>query len=360
MAENEFYIKESKTSWLRIISLILALLLVVLLTVGAYFYTKVNQAASSDSVPVNFTVEKGVAANTIGRRLADENIIGSYWAFLLYSKLNGVGNKIQAGNYALNRNMSISEIIDVLTVGKVVPNDRRVTIVEGMTNKQLAASLESRGIFTATEFNQALTSGNYNFIFNNVAAKWKYEGFLFPDTYVIAKDATAEDLIQKMLANFESKITPDMQTEMNSDGLPLDRAIILASIIEKEVGRNKTTITSQDIELMKSERRLVASVFINRLRKDMPLESDATVNYVTGKSDRSVTIADTKIDSRYNTYRYVGLPPGPISNPGIDSIMAAIFPSTSDYYFFLNSPDGVAYFGKTLAEHNANREKYLR
>jgi UPF0755 protein len=359
MQQDSFYITEKKRSPIRIISLLLALIIVILLTVGAYFLTKVNEAASTVSVPADFVVNKGASTKAIARELSDQNVIGSYWSFILYSKLTGASSKIQAGNYVLNRNMSIAEIVDVLTAGKVVFSDRKVTIVEGMTNKQIATSLDSRTIFSATQFNQALSTGNYNFKYKDVAAKLNYEGFLFPDTYVISKEASAEQLVQKMLTNFESKITSQMQTDMDAKKLSLMDVVTMASIIEKEVGRNKETITDADIQAMQQERKIVSSVFYNRLEIGMALESDATVNYVTGKSDRSATIADTKLKSAYNTYQVRGLPPGPISNPGIDSIMAAIYPADTDYLFFLNSPDGVAYFAKTLSEHNLNRQKYL-
>jgi UPF0755 protein len=360
MTNTEFYIDEPKRSLGRIISLILSLGIVVLLTVGAYFYTKVNQAASSESVPVNFTVAKGANTRSIARSLSDDKVISSYWSFVLYTKLHDAGGKIQAGNYQLDRNMSVAEIVDVLTRGKVVANDRKVTIIEGLSNKQIGADLESRNIVSLKDFNAALAAGNYNFKYNDAAAKLNYQGFLFPDTYVVAKDATAAQLVQKMLANFESKIAGQLETDMSQKNRNIKDVVTLASIVEKEVGRNKEKITADDLASMQRERELVASVFYNRLEIGMPLESDATVNYITGKSDRSVTIVDTKIKNPYNTYQNRGLPPSPIANPGLGSLRAVIDPATSDYLFFLNAPDGTAYFAKTLDEHNANKAKYLK
>jgi UPF0755 protein len=360
MENNEFQITESKTSPVRIISLIVALIIVVVISVGAYFLTKVNEAASSISVPINFEVKKGSSTKQIGQSLINDDVINSYWSFYFYVKFNNAGNKIQAGSYALDRNMTIAQIVDILTHGKVVPTDRRVTVVEGMTNKQLAADLESRNIFTINQFTAATTNGSYSFAYNDIAANFHYEGFLFPDTYEITKDATVDQLIQKMLSNFQSKITDQMKADITAKKMSLKDVIILASIIEKEVGRNKDTITADDITQMQVERGLVASVFYNRLAAGMPLESDATVNYITGKADRSVTIADTKINSPYNTYKFAGLPPGPISNPGLNSIMAAIYPTKSDYLYFLNAPDGTAYFAKTLQQQLANKAKYLK
>lgn len=360
MPNNEFSIQETKNSLLRIILLLLVLVIVVLLTVGAYFFTKINQATSSTSVPVNFTVPKGGNSRTIAKALSDENVINSYWGFILYVKIHHADSNIQAGTYMLDSNMNIPQIVDILTAGKVVPSNRNVTIVEGMVNAQIGADLENRNIVSQKDFNTALANSNYDFNYNDLGQKFKYQGFLFPDTYELSKDVTASSLVQEMLTNFESKITPQMTADMQAKNLTMSDVIILASIIEKEVGRNKTNITQQDLTTMSQERRLVASVFYNRLNIGMPLESDATVNYVTGKSDPSVSIDDTKIDSPYNTYKYKGLPPTPISNPGLDSIMAAIYPTKSDYLYFLNAPDGTAYFAKTLAEQNANKQKYLK
>ena len=360
MKNNEFLIQEPKRGWFKIISLLAALVAVIILTIGAYFLTKVNQAASSESVPVDFVVARGASTRGIAKSLSDGKIIDSYWGFVLYIKLHHASSSIQAGDYKLNRNMSIAQIVDVLTAGKVVPTDRQVTFVEGMTNKQLAANLESRNIVTAADFNSALNSAEFAFKYNDLGKAFSYQGFLFPDTYAVAKDVTAQQLIQKMLKNFELKITPQMVTDMNNQNLKIGDVIILSSIIEKEVGRNKQTITANDLETMKQERRLVASVFYNRLKAGMPLESDATVNYITGGNSPSVSIADTKIKSPYNTYQVKGLPPTPIANPGIDSIMAAIYPAQTDYLYFLSKPDGTAVFAKTLSEQNANKQKYLK
>jgi UPF0755 protein len=361
MPNTEFYIEEPKRSFGKIIALFFALAIVVALTVGAYFYTKVNQAASSESVPVNFTVTKGESTKTIARSLSDQSIISSYWSFILYVKVHDASNKIQAGNYNLDRNMNISDIVDVLTHGRVVSDTRTITIIEGLSNKQIAKLFLDRQITTSlTGLDEALGKQGTGFKFFDEAKRFAFQGFLFPDTYTLKHDATATDLVAKMLANFESKFTDKMVSDAKAQNHSMDEVVILASIIEKEVGRNKTELTAGDIATMQHERELVASVFYNRLEIGMPLESDATVNYITGKSDRSATIADTKIKNPYNTYQNRGLPPTPISNPGLGSLLAAVNPAKSDYLYFLNAPDGTAYFAKTLAEHNANRAKYLR
>ena len=310
-----------------------------------YFFTKVNSPGSADGTEVSFQVEKGESAKKVADSLAGKKLINSPYIFGFYVYSKGASEKIQAGEYLLNRKMSVAEIVDVLTEGKVVPNERKITIIEGWSNRQIGERLGEEGL---TEF---LVGKNFAFRYTDIAKPFAYQGFLFPDTYVIGKNATSEDLIEKMLANFELK----------TEGFAVSgEAVILASIIEKEVGRNKEWLTDEDRIAMQKERRLVASVFSNRLQIGMPLQSDATVNYVTDKNDRQALLADTKIKSPYNTYVNKGLPPTPISNPGLDSIKAALEPSESDYLYFLNAPDGAAYFARTIEEHNANRAKYLQ
>lgn len=341
--------------------LIAAVILVALFVTVTYYETKVNKAASSESREVSFNVAKGTSTRTVAGKLKEEKVISNSTIFLIYSALHSAGHKIQAGQYLLNSNMSIPEIVTVLTGGKVVPTDRTITIIEGSTNKQIAQYLFERKITAQlSDFNQLLQTGNFDFKFNDLGKQFEYQGFLFPDTYKFSSDGTTKELIDKMLDNFENKVTDKMLADMQASNRDLKQILIIASIIEKEVGRNKQTLTAEDLSAMQKERELVASVFYNRLDINMALESDATVNYITGKADRSVSIADTKIKSPYNTYLNRGLPPMPISNPGLGSIKAAIYPASSDYLYFLNKPDGEAVYGRTLDEHNANKAKYLK
>ncbi|HEX9502699.1 MAG TPA: endolytic transglycosylase MltG [Patescibacteria group bacterium] len=361
MTSNEYRIDEPKRGFRKSILLIAVLLALSVLVMGIYYYTKVNRAATDESHEIKFTVTKGLSTREIAAQLARRKIINNKTIFIIYSKLHDGGNKIQAGEYVLNSNMTVAEIVRVLTAGKAAVSGQSVTIVEGLTSKQIGNYLADKGIIkSATEFDQVLTNNNFKFKFQKEAAKFNYQGFLFPDTYKLSKDNSVPDLVSKMLNNFVSKISPKMLTDIENQKRTLSEVLILASIIEKEVGRNKTNLAAADLASMQKERKMVASVFYNRLAINMPLESDATVNYVTGKSDRSTAIDDTQIQSPYNTYQNRGLPPTPISNPGLASIEAAIYPTQSDYLYFLNAPDGTAYFAKTLEEHKANRAKYLK
>ncbi len=355
----EFQIKKPRKSGMKI--LLLAVFLLVAFGIGiiSYSYVKINKPSSSVSVPVSFSVPKGASTRDVGESLEEKNLVGSSFLFTMYALMTNANGKIQAGDYSLDRNMTMKQILNVLTSGKVTRNEKKVTLVEGWTNKQVQAELVEKGLVTNSNFEAALNA-EYDYDFADAAKKFDYEGFLFPDTYSFDASYSAEDIVKRMLKNFDSKLTAQMRADMKAKDLTIEDAIIMASIIEREVGRSSSVnITSDVSATMQQERENVASVFYNRLNINMALQSDATVNYITGKNDRQAKFEDIKINSPYNTYVNTGLPPGPISNPGIGSITAAIYPAHTDYIYFLSKPSGEAVFAKTLDEHNANRAKYL-
>ena len=241
----------------------------------------------------------------------------------------------------------------------------KITAIEGWTNQDIANYLEKQNIVLAQDFLQA--QKNYDIsrypILSSKPESADLEGFLFPDTYFILKPVTplasssASSIIAKMLDNFSLKFTPEMEQQAKNNGMTVYQTVILASIVEKETGRNATT--DQQKQALDTERKTVAGIFYNRLAIHMPLQSDATVNYVTKKNDPQASLNDTKIDSPYNTYVYAGLPPGPICNPSLGSIMAVLYPTKSDYYYFLDTPQGQPIYSKTLEEHDQNKAKYL-
>jgi UPF0755 protein len=359
MINGDYKIEEPRKSSKKILSLIFLLIMLIGVMVVIYYFTKINKGGADESVPVTVTIAKGSNTKEIAKTLEEKKVIRNPNLFLAYTIFTNASGKIQAGDYILDKKMSIVEIVDILTAGKVTRDEKKVTLIEGWSHDQVKNYLSSRNIATAQEFESAI-SQSYEFKFSADAVPVDYEGFLFPDTYVISKGDQLPELIQKALSNFESKITDKMLADMRVKNMSFEDVVTLASIIEKEVGRNTNeALTQDDLSAMQRERELVASVFYNRLEIGMALQSDATVNYVTGKNDRSARAEDLEVDSRYNTYKYAGLPPGPIGNPGIGSIMAAIYPAESDYLYFLHDPEGIPYFGKNLEEHNANRVKYL-
>ncbi len=244
----------------------------------------------------------------------------------------------------------------------------QVTTIEGWTLDDIALAIEKSGLATAAEFTAAAESFDYQSYGLIVKpAKTDLEGYLFPDTYRFAKNSSLETILDKMLSNFTTRVgTIGVTAAKNNyiipgysdlevsggDGKPgmsLYDIIVLASIIEKESGGQGSG--SGELSLQ-DERGLVAGVFYNRLSIGQALESDATVNYVTGKSSPAASAQDITVNSLYNTYRYAGLPPGPICNPSLGSIKAALQPTKSDYYYFLHKqPSGVVEFSKTFEEH---------
>ena len=244
--------------------------------------------------------------------------------------------------------------------------EEQITIIEGWTVKDIASYLEKKNLVKSADFIEAAKNFNAE-DYPLLASKPKtqnLEGFLFPDTYRISiatssgLPAISSRIIQKQLENFENKFTPEMQAEAARQNLTLYQAVILASIVEKETGRNaQTAAEKQDLQ---QERQTIAGIFYNRLKAGMPLQSDATVNYITGKNSPQASLDDTKIDSPYNTYLYKGLPPGPICNPSLSSLKAALEPIASSYYYFLHRPDtGQAIYSQTFEQHLQSKQKYL-
>ncbi|QQS22547.1 endolytic transglycosylase MltG [bacterium] len=246
----------------------------------------------------------------------------------------------------------------------------KVTIIEGLNTEEIAEKLEDAGMFNKDQFMEAVENfDTTNFPIIQKPGKTLLEGYLFPDTYRFAKDATPASVIDTMLKNFVRRMSSIGVTVSDDkfiipgyenlkpiggdgqSGLSLYDVLVLASIIELESGDSSNMSLAE-------ERGLVAGVFYNRMLIGQALESDATVNYVTGKSDPGVSIRDTQVNSPYNTYRYAGLPPGPIGNPSLGSIQAALNPTKSDYYYFLHKqPSGEAVFSKTFEEHVRNKQR---
>jgi len=295
-------------------------------------------------------VAKGEGVRQIASNLKAQDLIRSPFWFEAYVWLEHTQNKLQAGEYYISQGSSTAEVASAFFEGKIFENSVWVTIPEGFTLHEIETRLKEGGLVAGENLSSQKIesfSGNYEFL-KNMPQKANLEGFLFPDTYKFDKEVAQREILQKMLDNFESQVTEKMRFDIASQGRTLFEIVTMASIIEKEV---KTP----------SDRRMVSGIFWQRLKNSYPLQSDATLSYIFGDKIAMHTFEQTKIDSPYNTYRYIGLPPGPINNPGLDAIEAAIYPQKSDYYFFITKPDtGEAVFAKTLQEQNANVVKYLK
>jgi len=278
------------------------------------------------------TIEKGAYLDEVADQLAREGMIRSQTLFAICSRLVGGEKPITAGTYLFKEPTPACAIAIRIARGVSGAPSVRVTIPEGMTNQEIAEVLS-----------KSLSNFNRNIFFETY---YSQEGYLFPDTYFFSPGATTEDVVMKMRANFDTKLAP-LAREVEASGRALCDVVTMASILEKEA------TTAED-------RTLVSGILWKRMSIGMPLQVDATFMYLLGKKSSELTLGDLQMKSAYNTYQNKGLPYGPIGNPGIDSIRAAIHPSSSPYLYYLSDNDGVMHYAKTFDEHKANKAKYLR
>lgn len=293
---------------------------------------------------ITYEVKKGLGDEDIAVELEKLGAIRNSDFFRFYVVASFRHSSLQAGKYNFSPRMSIYTIVKKMSSGDVVRN--KITVLEGWDARDIAGYFEEKNICQKGEFLSLIKkdySADYDFL-RDKPQNIDLEGYLFPDTYETAEGDSCKDVLGVMLANFGKKMTPDLRAEIKKQNKSIFDIVTMASMIEKEV-RNI------------SDKKTVSGILWKRISVGMPLQIDATINYITGKSDPGVAIKDTKIDSPYNTYKYYGLPKGPISNPGANSILAAIYPTPTDYLFYLS--DGKTYFSKTLQEHNIAKAKYL-
>lgn len=251
----------------------------------------------------------------------------------------------------------------------------KLTFIEGWTEKQYAQYIEKQGVMKADVFLKAARDFNKTSYpaLSTIPKGYGLEGFLFPDTYQLPENPPADLIIdtlvktfaqriQKLGAEFvEGRVVIPGYENLPEKTLSLYQVVTLASVVEKETGQDLTNASANQKDRLLEERKIVAGIFYNRLVQGGRLESDATVNYVTGKSRAQSTLEDTKINSPYNTYMYPGLPPGPIASPSLQSLQAVLQPTKTDYYYFLHKqPSGEVVYSKTYDEHVRNKQKYLK
>ena len=296
------------------------------------------------------TVPSGATTASIGELLEKEGIIGSASKFKLLAKKEGYDGKFQAGDYSLSPSMSGTELMEALCSGK--SNTARFTLPEGLRVAKTAEKLSEQGIADSAEFLAALSAGGFDFAFaseipDSVSGEDRYEGVLFPETYDVYADASASDVIEKLLAQFDKVFDEEAYARCKELGYTPYQVLTIASIIEKEAKVDQ-------------DRELISSVIYNRLAIGQNLEMCSTVLYALGDNKGYVTLQDTKYDSPYNTYMYAGLPPGPICSPGAKSIEAALYPADTDYYYFVVSEklDGSHNFASTYGEFLKYKELY--
>ena len=297
--------------------------------------------AGFDQKEETFIVKMGSGLKSVAIELETRKLIKSKDLFIFWALLKGGSRDIKAGEYSLNQSMSPVTILTILASGAVKTHP--LTIPEGLAAEQIADILAQKGLVDKREF-MVLTMDK------NLAASYhvdgqSLEGYLFPDTYLLSRDMGARQIIDLMIKRFWdifSNLKKGHETPMS-----LREIVTLASIVEKETG-------------LAEERPLIASVFLNRLKRRMRLESDPTVIYGLKDFDGNLTKKDLQSPSPYNTYRNRGLPPGPIANPGRESLKAVINPAQTDYLYFVSRNDGSHYFSTTLREHNRAVIRYQK
>lgn len=295
-------------------------------------------------------VPSGTSARALWRTLASEHYTSTIWPWRYWEWRMDAGARIQAGTYQIERGEEVRAVVQRLVTGDTVPDELTITYPEGFALEQMAERTSARGIGSAADFMTAATPADYVQRYGYLAdlpAGRTLEGYLFPDTYRVSADDTSADVVARMLATFDSKLTEQLRTEAQAANRTIDQVVIMASILEREVQSD-------------TDMALASGVLWKRFDEDMGLDADATVRYVLKKWDEGLTAQDLQVDSPYNTRKYRGLPPGPISNPGLRALIAAIRPEESEYYYYLSAPNGETIFSKTNDEHNANKRKYLQ
>ncbi|HVZ67274.1 MAG TPA: endolytic transglycosylase MltG [Patescibacteria group bacterium] len=312
--------------------LIVVILAVLLVVAGFMYWSRGNSAVNTkDKSTKVFVIKKGETVRQIGNELKSNGLIKDPVAFFIYIKLNGQDKNIQAGDYRLSPSMNLAKLVDTLNHGIL---DHWITIPEGLRADEIADI-----------FSKELPSYNESWR----AKLEENEGYLFPDTYLIPSDADADQVISIMRNNFDKRLK---DAGITATGEELSNAVIIASIIEKEAK------FAEDFPI-------VSSVIHNRLEDGMNLQVDPSVAYALGKQPNGsywkaeLTYDDLKINSPYNTYANAGLPPTAISNPGVQSIQAALNPSKTDYLYYISDKEGHIHAAKTGEGHNANIKKYL-
>ena len=308
---------------------LLFLIVVIFLGTKAYWHY-LNSPVDSSGQMATFRITQGEGSSAVADDLEAKHLIRSSLAFKVFLKFHGLVGKIEAGDFQLSPAMSTEKIIEVLSNGE--KEGVSVTLLEGWRDEEEAAALNEKLGIKDAEFMDL--------------AK---QGYMFPDTYQFAKDVTAEEVVQTLRQNFDTKYTPELQSKIEKLGLTPEQGVILASIVEREA-------RSAGVKQM------VASILLKRLNMGMALDADATIQYALGYSEqeknwwrKDITTDDLQIDSPFNTYTHVGLPPTPISNPGLVSIQAVADadPSTP-YLYYYHDAEGNSYYEKTLDQHNAD------
>lgn len=327
----------------------LIILVLLFLSIIIIYNRKIKISVGSN-LDKKFIIESGQGLSDIAEELKDEGLIKSKFFFKAHAKINGQQASFRSGSFDLNTDMNIKEITEELTKKNYLKPEEKLTFIEGRTLKDYS-DLLSKSNLSDTEDFLKLVEQDYSKDFSFLKDKPKnknLEGYLFPDTYRFFTDVSGEEVVLKMLSNFDNKLTPKMREDISSQGKTIFEIITMASVIEKEVRSEK-------------DMKIVSGIFWDRIKNGQALESCATLAYILGVNKPQYSYEDTRIESPYNTYINRGLPAGPIANPGIKAIEAAIYPEYTGYNYFLTASEtGETIFSRTYEEHLINKNKYIK
>ena len=303
-----------------------------------------SEKVVEDDDAIHVKIREGLSTAEIAERLAEKGVISSPLKFRILSRIYGYDDKLRPGGYGFSEGMSYDEVFAKLLTGekKLI----RFTIPEGFGVREIAERLNSLDLADKDDFLKAATDfAPYDYMRKRPDVFYAAEGFLFPDTYAVESDVEIDELLQLMSKTFDSRLTPTMRKQAEAMGLSIYDLITLASLVEREVR-------------FPEDRPIVAQVLLKRLKLNMPLQTDATLQYLRDTPKEDLSIEDTKIDSPYNTYQHLGLPPGPIANPGMAAITAVLHPAETDYLYFVADRRGHNHYATTYEEHMNLVNKY--
>lgn len=335
--------------------IVIALCAVGLCAGWRIYYNSQLEPVSSSKKKIIVEIPEGSNIDDIAKILYDSGLIRNRMVFQSYAGRHSRGIKqIKAANYRFTPSMSSVEIFNAMLNGKDYDGAVAITIPEGKNIKEIGAILESRHICSSADFiNETKKVSEYKKNYSilssypdNAEGRTPMEGYLFADTYQFTSNSSAATVVSKMLANTQSKFSDAMLKKISDNHQTVDQILTMASLVEME-------------SKLDSDKPKIASVFYNRLAKNMKLQSDATVNYALGEKKTNITNSDLKVDSPYNTYANTGMPIGPICSPSLKSIKAAISPAKTDYLYFVSDSSGKTYYANNLQDHQANVDKYL-
>ncbi len=331
---------------IKIIKTSLILAIVVVLFFSTWFSMEFHATPKITKEKILFDVEKGKGAENIAQRLKEAGIIKKKWPFLLGYKFFFSSKTLKAGEYLFSLPLSTKEILQTITEGRVYLHS--LTIPEGLTIKEIASLLESLHFVDKEDFLEVSAQKEIILPLDKEASS--LEGYLLPETYHFPRETPAKTIIMTMLSQFQQTFNQEWRQRASKTGMTIRGVVILASLIEKETS-------------VPEERTLVSAVFHNRLKRRMKLDCDPTIIYVLKQEGRfkdRLRTKDLKLDSKYNTYLYPGLPPSPICNPGRESLEAALYPADVNYLYFVSKNDGSHHFSRTFREHQRAVLKYQK